>query len=191
VLSATLPVVSAADVAAVLVRHGEGLRAVVVGVGAGQAEFAGRVLAAGATGVVTRPYRSSEIAPLIRHHIGLARRPPDDVLSVGPLRLDGPAFEVTAAGRTLPLTLREFELLRLLMIHAGMVVPLQRISRQLWGLRGASVRPNTVAVHVRHLRAHLAGTAEIVAVRGLGYRLRVEGTGPGAHGGSPPEEETS
>ena len=175
ILSATLPGVSAAEVAGVLTRHREGLDTVAVGVGPGQAERAGAVLVAGAGRVVSRPYRSGEIEPLLRECLdrrGQGRNG-TAVLTVGPLQLDGPAFEARAAGRPMRLTLREFELLRLLMVHAGSVVSHQQIRRQLGEARGKSVSPDAVAVHVRRLRACLVGVADILAVRGMGYRLRV------------------
>jgi two-component system, OmpR family, response regulator len=178
VLSATLPVVSAADVAAVLARHGGGVDIIAVGVGAGQTERAGPVLAAGARRVVSRPYRAAEIDPLLRER--RERRGPGAVASsfaVGPLELDGPSFEVRVAGRPVHLTLREFELLRILMSRAGSVVPHEEVRRQLGQARGADVSRDTLAVHVRHLRARLGGVADILAVRGLGYRLRVRTAG--------------
>ena len=177
ILSATLPGVPAADVAAVLARHREGRETIVVGVGSGEADLAGPVVAAGATGVVSRPYRSREILPLVRQSLLQAERRSQQsaVLTVGVLRLDGPAFEASVAGRPLRLPLREFELLRLLLASAGKVVTHEQIRRRLWHERGESITSNTIAVHVRRLRAHLEGVADIVVVRGVGYRLLVEG----------------
>ena len=179
ILSATLPVVSAADVASVLSRHGHGAGSVVVSVAVGDADRAGPVLAAGASGVLSRPYRGSEIEPLLRTHLALLERRRRDasVLVAGALELDGPAFEARAAGRPLRLALREFELLRLLMLHAGGVVSPGLISSEIWESRGETVTANTIAVHIRHLRRHLHGVAEIVAVRRVGYRLDVPGMG--------------
>jgi two-component system OmpR family response regulator len=174
ILSATLPVVSAAEVAGVLARHREGLDTIAVGVRVGEADRAGPVLVAGAGRVVSRPYRPGEIEPLLRECLERrGQRPDQAVLTLGPLHLDGPACEARVAGRPMRLTLREFELLRLLMVDAGRVVPHQRIRRQLGEARGKSVGPDAVAVHVRRLRMRLAGVADILAVRGLGYRLRV------------------
>jgi two-component system, OmpR family, response regulator len=176
VLSATLPVVPAAEVASVLAGHRQGgPSSIVVSVGAGQVDQIGPVLAAGANRIVSRPYSAREVEPLLREHLAQLdeRHQRRDVLTVGGLRLDGPAFEVSAHGRPLRMNLREFELLRLLMVHAGSVVPQHLIREQLWEVRGDSVTANTIAVHIRRLRAHLAGVAEILSVRGVGYRLRV------------------
>ncbi len=179
ILSATLPVVSAAEVAGVLARHREGLDTIAVGVGPGQAERAGQVLEAGAGRVVSRPYRGGEIEPLLRECLerrGQSRREAA-VLTVGPLRLDGSAFEARAGGRPMQLTLQEFELLRLLMARAGTVVPHQQTRRRLGQARGKPVGADAVAVHVRHLRRHLAGVADILTVRSLWYRLHLPASG--------------
>jgi DNA-binding response OmpR family regulator len=172
VLSATLPVVPAADVATVLARHRNGPVSIAVGVGFGQTDRAGSVLAAGANRVMSRPYQAREVEPLLREHLAAAREHRVGVLRVGELELDGPAFTVSAAGEELRLNLREFELLRLLMLHVGGVVPQEHIREQLWEARGESVTANTIAVHMRRLRSHVQGVADIVAVRGVGYRLR-------------------
>lgn len=173
VLSATLPGLSAAGVASVVSRHRDGVQTIVVGVGKGQTDQAGPVLAAGADGVVSRPYRAQEIEPLLRSYLLrlAAHHQRTAVLRVGALELNGPAFEAWAAGRPLRLALRDFEMLRLFMTHAGGVVSFGHIRRELWESRGESVSSNTIAVHVRHLRLHLQGVADIVSVRGVGYRL--------------------
>ena len=179
VLSATLPVVSAAEVAGVLARHSEGPDTIAVGVGPGQAERAGHVLGAGAGRLVSRPYRAGEVLALLRECLERRgrRRQEAAVLTMGPLHLDVPAFEARAAGRSMSLTLQEFELLRLLMARAGTVVPHQQIRRRLGEARGKPVGADAVAVHVRRLRRHLAGVADILAVRSIGYRLHLTAGG--------------
>ena len=173
IVSATLPVVPAAEVAAVLSRHRDGRETVLVGIGPGEADRGAAVLASGAVGVMSRPYRADEIEPLVRSHQEEMKQVLEEraVLVLGALRLDGPAYRVTAAGRPLPLRLREFELLRVLMLQGGGVVTLAQVQEHLHDPRGRPVSPNTIAVHVRHLRARLRGVAEIVTVRGVGYRL--------------------
>lgn len=131
ILSATLPGVSAAEVATVIAEHRSSPGAIAVAVGAGETELAGPVLAAGANSVVSRPYRARELNALL---ISYGARPGEAdgqaVLRVGSLHLDLPAFEASASGRRLRLTLREFELLPLLMLHAGDVVTHQYIREQ-------------------------------------------------------------
>ena len=181
VLSATLPVVGPAEVAAVLTAHRESRQTIAVGVGFGEVDRAAPVIAAGAGAVVSRPYQRRELRPVLAPHLDDMKRRGWDgaVLQVGSVRLDGPAFEVTVDGRPVALGLREFELLRLLMLRADEVVSVPDIREAIWTPRGETVTRNTIAVHVRRLRAHLAGVLEIAVVRCVGYRLRMSTGGNG------------
>lgn len=169
VVSVQLPLVPAPVVVATLRRH-DGTP-VTLGVGAGQAEFAAAAVAAGADTILTSPYRAAEVHALLTgpRSSALDRHRREAVLTVGALQLDGPAYQVLAAGQPLDLSVRDFELLRLLMLHAGRVVSVEQIRREVWAGEGAS--GNTIAVHVRRLRLQLRGEADVVSVRGIGYRL--------------------
>jgi DNA-binding response OmpR family regulator len=170
-LSARLPVVDASAVVRALREHVD--TPIYLGIRAGEAETAGPGLAVGATGVLNRPYEHRELDALLQMHLERvqARLDQEAVLTLGMLRLDSPAFEVRVAGRPLELTLREFELLRFLMLHADRAVTQDQIRAEVWGARGEDVTANTIAVHIGRLRAHLEGAAEIVSIRGVGYRL--------------------
>ena len=93
------------------------------------------------------------------------------VVRAGALSLDPNAREVWLHGKPVVLPMREFQLLHLLMSHAGRVVTRQEICRSLWG---SAARSNTLTVHIGRLRGRLGDTSRgrmIVSVRGLGYRL--------------------
>jgi DNA-binding response OmpR family regulator len=182
VLSARLPVVGASDVVAVLRAHLDA--PIHVGLGIGEAEAAGPVLAAGATGVLNRPYERRDLTGLLEAQVARvrARLAQEAVIQLGPLELDSPAFEVRRAGRPLELTLREFELLRFLMLHADRAVTQDQIRVEVWGPRGEDVTGNTIAVHVGRLRVHLEGAADIISIRGVGYRLSLVSPGSGERG---------
>lgn len=133
--------------------------------------------ALGVTDVLRRPYLCAETSTVLDQVLrnGLRRRAPDAVLTVGQLTMVTDAFEVTVDGKSIPLTLREFELLRVLMLHADAVVSAGQIKSDVWGVLGEDVRTATLKVHVGRLRAKLGGAARIVTVRGLGYRLVAQG----------------
>ena len=65
----------------------------------------------------------------------------------------------------------EFELLRYLMMHAERAVTHERIRQDVWGARGSEASSNTIAVHIRRLRAQLDDAVELINIRGVGYRL--------------------
>lgn len=71
------------------------------------------------------------------------------------------------------LTLKEFELLRLLMKNRGTVMTRDMLLESVWGY-DFDGETRTVDVHVRTLRQKLGGGADIIeTVRGVGYKIIV------------------
>jgi len=133
-------------------------------------DAAGDLLRAGASALVPSPYTASALwealsaspVPMSQHAH----------LSVGPLELDAGAYSVSIAGRRIPdLPLKEFELLRELMLRAPGVVTDDELRTALWGSGSAS--GNTIAMHVTRLRARLDGAASVRRIRGRGYSLTI------------------
>jgi DNA-binding response OmpR family regulator len=93
------------------------------------------------------------------------------VIRLGPIAIDVETYQVTASGRTLDLTFKEFELLRFLASHPGRVYTRPALLREVWGydFYGGT---RTVDVHVRRLRAKLGPEHEqlIETIRSVGYR---------------------
>ena len=82
--------------------------------------------------------------------------------------------EVTVGGSPIALTAREFDVLALLMAHAGTVLTRERIAHEALGYEYVG-DTNNVDVHIAHLRAKIedAGGARIIqTVRGVGYVCR-------------------
>ena len=96
---------------------------------------------------------------------------PGTQIRLGPLALDTDSYRVTASGRSLDLTFKEFELLGFLASHPGRVFTRPTLLREVWGydFYGGT---RTVDVHVRRLRAKLGPEYEqlIETVRSVGYR---------------------
>ena len=70
------------------------------------------------------------------------------------------------------MTRKEYELLKLLLRHAGQVVPREEILTAVWGADYIG-ETRTLDIHMATLRKHLAGSrAEITTVRGVGYLLQ-------------------
>lgn len=90
---------------------------------------------------------------------------------LGPVAINVETYQVSAGGRALDLTYKEFELLRFLIEHAGRVFSRAKLLQEVWGydFYGGT---RTVDVHVRRLRAKLGPEHEhlIETVRGVGYR---------------------
>ena len=100
--------------------------------------------------------------------------PSPATLAVGSVALDPDRREVTVGGSPIVLTAREFDVLALLMTHAGTVLTRERIAHEALGYDYVG-DTNNVDVHIAHLRAKIedAGGARIIqTVRGVGYVCR-------------------
>lgn len=100
--------------------------------------------------------------------------PSPAALTVGSVTLDPDRREVTVGGSPIVLTAREFDVLALLMAHAGTVLTRERIAHEALGYEYVG-DTNNVDVHIAHLRAKIedAGGARIIqTVRGVGYVCR-------------------
>ncbi|GIU84250.1 MAG: DNA-binding response regulator [Acidimicrobiales bacterium] len=136
-------------------------------------------LEVGADDYVTKPFRFRELVARIRAVLRRQRRgspPPSDGgrLEVGDVLLDLERHEVKVRGRLVPMPLKEFQLLELLMRNAGRVVSREVIIDRVWGHDYVG-DTKTLDVHVKRLRGRIeedpSDPKMIVTVRGVGYRF--------------------
>ena len=94
-------------------------------------------------------------------------------IRVGDLLVDLASQEVLRAGRRVPLTNREYQVLEYLVHNRGRVLSRSMIEEHVWGYDYDGIS-NTVDVHIRRLRRKLDPPNEssiIETVRNAGYRL--------------------
>lgn len=141
----------------------------------GQSDAIGPLMLAGASAVVLRPYAAQQVWDLMTH---APRSVADHArLEVGPIELDATAFTVRVSGeRIADLPLKEFELLRALMLASPGVVTDEELRDAIWGTSERRPGGNTIAMHVTRLRARLIDVAVVRRIRGRGYSLTVEGS---------------
>lgn len=90
---------------------------------------------------------------------------------VGPLKIDWQRHEATLDGELLQLRNKEFDLLRRLAEHEGIVLSREQLLETVWGYDYFG-ETRTVDVHVNQLRRKLTSDAiAIETVRGVGYKL--------------------
>lgn len=95
----------------------------------------------------------------------------EKTLDVGTLHLDTIRHEVTACGKVVTLTMKEFTLLQTLMERPGQVFTRDQLLSDIWGY-DFDGETRTVDVHIRTLRQKLGECGEMIeTVRGMGYRL--------------------
>jgi two-component system response regulator RegX3 len=131
----------------------------------------------GADDYVTKPYSSRELLARIR--AVLRRRvdvevDADAVLETGPVRMDVERHSVSVGGSEVPMPLKEFELLELLMRNAGRVLTRGQLIDRVWGADYFG-DTKTLDVHIKRIRSKIeddpSQPSMLVTVRGLGYRF--------------------
>ncbi|MBJ7594186.1 MAG: response regulator transcription factor [Candidatus Dormibacteraeota bacterium] len=130
-------------------------------------------LEAGADDYLVKPFAFQELLARIR---ALSRRPAilqSRTTDIDGLIVDTSARRVTIRGTEVALSRREFDVLDLLIRHAGQTLTKDQIETQVWGF-DADSGGNLVEVYVGRLRRKLNDVEEtqlITTVRGIGYRL--------------------
>jgi two-component system KDP operon response regulator KdpE len=136
-----------------------------------------RALDLGADDYVTKPFGVDElmarVRAALRHRLQSQGTPP--VFKSGDLTVDLVRRIVTARGAEVKLSPREYDLLRLLVLHAGKVLTHKFAMREIWG---ATADVQYLRVYVRSLRQKIEADPErpvhILTEQGVGYRLRVQ-----------------
>lgn len=136
-------------------------------------------LDSGADDYIAKPFGMMELVARIR---AVLRRSQDKLfsadshpLTAGAISIDERAHTVCVSGRDVQLTLKEYQLLVLLMKNQGAVLTRDVLLENIWGY-GSESETRTVDVHIRTLRQKLGNSgAMIETVRGVGYRMGAAG----------------
>ncbi len=137
----------------------------------------------GADDYLTKPFSTRELkarikAMLRRVELDRSQIPEADTLTVGELHLELESHQVYKGEQKLTLRLKEFELLRLLMMRQAKVVTRAELFDQIWGTDWLG-DTRTLDVHIRWLREKIeqdpSNPQYIQTVRGVGYRISSPG----------------
>ena len=133
----------------------------------------------GADDYVVKPFSVRELMARVKNVLRratppLAEIPPNDVIRIGPLRIDTARHEVWLGQEMLDLTTLEFDVLHALARHAGRVLNREQLLDQVWGYNyhGDLRVVDAVIKRLRtKLRQSAPNTELIITVRGVGYKM--------------------
>ena len=132
----------------------------------------------GADDYVVKPFSPQELVSRVRAVLRRAHRAPQPAdqqrVEYGDLCIDPQARLVTAAGKDVNLTAKEFDLLWEMARHPRQVFSRGQLLDMVWGM-SEYIDPSTVTVHVRRLREKIeqdpGNPRHIQTVWGVGYRF--------------------
>lgn len=135
-------------------------------------------LDSGADDYLTKPFGVGELLARIRAALRRSlQQTPEPVFRSGGLEMDLTRRRVTVNSEEVQLTPTEYDILRLLVAHAGKVLTHSQILKQIWGMAYLE-QPHVLRVNVSNLRRKIEADPSrprhIITEPGVGYRLRIE-----------------
>ena len=126
----------------------------------------------GCVDYIAKPFSVRELLARVK---AVLRRfdnyPVDELIRVGSITIDSENYEAYRNNEKLQLTLKEYELLKLLAETPGRVLTRDFLLDRIWGYEFYG-ETRTVDVHIRHIRMKLGDDAGMIeTVRGVGYRM--------------------
>ena len=113
----------------------------------------------------------SRVRALLRRSGNMKSEEPEKI-TLGEIVLDSGTREVFVGGNSVELTYKEYELLKLLISHPGLVYSRQQILEKIWGI-DFKMDTRTVDMHIKTLRQKLGEQGSIIqTIRNVGYKAQ-------------------
>jgi two-component system response regulator RegX3 len=133
----------------------------------------------GADDYVTKPFSTRELLARIRAVMRRGGEVEIDAIGAiegGPIRMDVERHTLTVNGISVPMPLKEFELLEFLMRNSGRVLTRGQLMDRVWGSNYVG-DGKTLDVHIKRIRSKIepdpANPVYLSTIRGLGYRFEI------------------
>ena len=131
----------------------------------------------GADDYIAKPFGILEFVSRVRallRRSGLMKTESEEStkVSLGEIVLDSATRTVTVSGENVDLTYKEYELLKLLLSHPGLVYSRQQILEKIWGV-DFNMDTRTVDMHIKTLRQKLGVQGAVIqTIRNVGYKAQ-------------------
>lgn len=133
----------------------------------------------GADDYITKPFSTRELLARIRAVMRRGGEVEIDSIGAiegGPIRMDVERHTLTVNGGSVPMPLKEFELLEFLMRNSGRVLTRGQLMDRVWGSNYVG-DGKTLDVHIKRIRSKIepdpANPVYLSTIRGLGYRFEI------------------
>lgn len=133
----------------------------------------------GADDYVVKPFSTRELVSRVKAVLRRTQQAPappggDQPVTCGNIHIDPRTRQATVAGKGIPLTVKEFDLLWMFTSNPNQVFNRDQLLDQVWGV-SEFIDASTVTVHVRRLREKIeqdpSSPQHIITVWGVGYRF--------------------
>ena len=133
----------------------------------------------GADDYVVKPFSTRELVSRVKAVLRRTQQAPappggDQPVTCGNIHIDPRTRQATVAGKEIPLTVKEFDLLWMFTSNPNQVFNRDQLLDQVWGV-SEFIDASTVTVHVRRLREKIerdpSSPQHIITVWGVGYRF--------------------
>lgn len=131
----------------------------------------------GADDYIVKPFRPKELELRLLSILKRSYPPQDDAVQLDSCQIDFERAAILKEGQEIPLTAKEYSLLKVLYDHKNKIVTFDQLLSKVWGDNYQGYE-NTLMAHIRKVRqkieANPSKPVHLITIKGLGYQLRVD-----------------
>lgn len=129
----------------------------------------------GADDYIVKPFRPKELELRLLSILKRSYPPQDDVVQLDSCQIDFERAAILKEDQEIPLTAKEYSLLKVLYNHKNKIVTFDQLLSKVWGDNYQGYE-NTLMAHIRKVRqkieANPSKPVHLITIKGLGYQLR-------------------